>query len=83
MLRFGEVHITRCEFRYSGCWRNSGLSFAHVKKRRNLADGELEVVALACIPCHNKLELMKEAEMEKCVRYVIAQRVLQPRKVGV
>lgn len=81
--RFEAVGITRCEFRYDGCWRDNGLSFAHTKKRRNLRDGELEIVALACIPCHNKIELLKEEVMTKVVLEVIAQRICQPARVSV
>lgn len=76
--RFEAVGLTRCEFRYEGCWRDNGLSFAHIRKRRNLQAGELEKVALACIPCHNKLELMPEPLMTQTVCDVIGRRICQP-----
>lgn len=81
--RFEAAGITRCEFRYEGCWRDNGLSFAHTKKRRNLRDGELEVVALACIPCHNRLELLEEAVMCQKVLEAIQNRICQPSRVRV
>jgi hypothetical protein len=80
---FAAVHITRCEFRYRGCWHDNALGFAHIKKRANLKPNELSIVALACNPCHDLLELLPEAEMEWRVKEVIAQRVLQPAAVGV
>lgn len=76
--RFEAVGITKCEFRFEGCWRDNGLTFAHIRKRRNLLPGELEKVALACIPCHDKLELMPEPVMCQTVCDVIARRICQP-----
>jgi hypothetical protein len=76
--RFEAVGITRCEFNFNGCWRNNALGFAHLRKRRNLREGELKVVALACNSCHDILEAMSEAEMTVTVLAVIQQRILQP-----
>jgi len=81
--RFEAAGITRCEFRYQGCWRDNALSFAHMRKRRNLMPNELKVVALACIPCHDKLELMPEPLMAQTVADVIRQRILQPDLTGI
>jgi hypothetical protein len=81
--RFEAVGIIRCEFRYQGCWHNNALSFAHMRKRRNLAPNELKIVALACIPCHDKLELMPESLMAQTVSDVIQRRVLQPDLTGI
>jgi hypothetical protein len=64
--------------RFEGCWRDNGLSFAHVDKRRFLSEKELREPALACIPCHNKLELMPRDQMRATVEKVIANRVMQP-----
>jgi hypothetical protein len=77
--KFEAAGITRCEFKYSGCFGGVMLSFAHGKKRRNLTVEELEkLVALACINCHTILELKPEEEMEKAVREVIKKRTCQP-----
>jgi hypothetical protein len=76
--RFKRAGITRCEFRFEGCWRDNSLGFAHPRKRRNLRPGELEVVALACGPCHDKLELMPEPVMYLAVTSVITKRRIQP-----
>jgi hypothetical protein len=61
-----------------GCWWDNGLSFAHTKKRRNLIGNELEIVALACAPCHAKLEIMPEKRMTDVILTVIGNRVVQP-----
>jgi len=76
--RFEAVHITRCEFNFQGCWKDNALGFAHIKKRRNLAPNELSVVALACNPCHDKLELMPEPLMTVTVMGAIKRRICQP-----
>jgi hypothetical protein len=76
--RFERAGITSCEFGFEGCWRRNGLSFAHGDKRRYLDQGELEVAALACIPCHNKLELMPRDKMRFEVACAIAKRICQP-----
>jgi hypothetical protein len=77
--RFERAGITSCEFRYQGCWRGNALGFAHVDKRRFLAPGELEKVALACCVCHNKLDNeMTRNEMRREVERVIANRICQP-----
>ena len=76
--RFARARITRCEFRFTGCWRDNSLGFAHLRKRRNLKPGELETVALACGPCHDKLELMPEPVMYLAIAGVIARRAVQP-----
>ena len=74
-LKFAEWGVTTCEVRFQGCWRDNGLSFAHAKKRRNLRQGELSEVVLACAPCHTELELLPEAEMTKIVRRIIKNRL--------
>jgi len=76
---FGAVRITRCEFNFEGCWRDNALGFAHIKKRRNLLPNELKKVALACNPCHDKLELMPEPLMTVTVLDAIKRRICQPR----
>ncbi len=77
-IRFAAVHLITCEFRYAGCWKYNGLTFAHIKKRRNLRPEELEIVALACLNCHGILELMKEEQMTKVILAVIKNRICQP-----
>jgi hypothetical protein len=76
--RFEAVRITECEFNYTGCWHDNGLTFAHLRKRRNLQHGELGKVALACVSCHSKLELMPEPLMTVTVLQVINRRICQP-----
>lgn len=81
--RFAAVGITHCEFKYKGCWYDNGLGFAHLRKRANLRDGELRVVALACNICHDMLELLPEEEMARTVQRAITNRVLQPDLTGI
>ena len=77
--KFEAIGLTYCEFGYPGCWRNNGLSFAHIKKRLNLLPGQLSIVALACPVCHYILDnRMKEVEMTKAVLAVIQKRICQP-----
>lgn len=67
--------VTRCEFRYEGCWNRNGLTPAHSLKRRNITTPEqLREVAIACFICHAKLELLHEPEMTKAVQQAIAAR---------
>jgi len=75
---FEAVGITWCEFRYTGCWRDNGLSFAHTDKRRFLKGDQLYVVALACANCHPMLEILKREEMKERVLEVITRRACQP-----
>ena len=77
-IRFAAIHLITCEFRYEGCWKYNGLTFAHIKKRRNLRPEELEIVALACLNCHNILELMPEKKMTEAIMAVIKKRICQP-----
>lgn len=74
--RFGWAGITVCEFRFEGCWFNEALGFAHCRKRRKLTDEEMYHVALACNPCHDKLELMSPEEMHDAVHEKITRRGL-------
>lgn len=73
-VRFERVGITVCELGYPGCWRDNGLTFAHSKKRRNIGPGELEEACLACIVCHDAIEILPEEEMTTIVRGVISRR---------
>ena len=67
--------ITTCELRYEGCWINNALSYAHSKKRRFICtEDDLREVALACVPCHQKIERLPHDEMERIVREVIERR---------
>ena len=71
---FAAVGITRCEI----CGTDWALSFAHARKRRNLAPGELYVCALICIPHHDELEVLPEAEMCARIHAIIDARTVQP-----
>lgn len=77
-VKFQRAGITSCEARGFGCWRDSGLGFAHKKKRRNLGPGELSEVALLCNICHDRIELLPEQEMTAIVTQIIDSR---PNKV--
>lgn len=70
--------ITRCELRFSGCWGEQALGRAHLRKRRNLKAGELEIIVLACNPCHDIIEAWPEERMTKHLQGVIAARVEYP-----
>lgn len=80
-VAFEAAGITRCEFGYSGCWRDNGLSFAHVDKRGHLRPGEIYAVALACAVCHDILEKMPRLVMRVAVEDVIRKRICQPKLV--
>lgn len=80
-VRFEAAGITECEFKFGGlydCWRNEGLGFAHTDKRRFLKGNELEIVTLACNPCHAILELKPREEMKIEILSVIRNRERQP-----
>lgn len=66
--------IVTCEAGLGGCWRNNGLGFAHLKKRRNLKDGDLQMIVLLCNPCHDKFEILPEAEMGQRLQAIIDAR---------
>lgn len=77
-----QLKITACEFRLRGCWRTTGLSFAHAVKRRFLREDaplgspeHIETVALACLNCHTQLdEHMSHAQMRDAVMDAIRKR---------
>ncbi len=56
---FYKAGIVNCEIKYPGCWKNNALSFAHIDKRRKLSHDDLYKVVLACIPCHDQVEVNK------------------------
>lgn len=63
---FEEKGITTCELMLPGCAYDNFLSFAHYHKRiwykvrgREGLLGEFNQVLLACIPCHQKIEIDK------------------------
>lgn len=76
--RFEAAGITKCEFRFDGCWRGNFLSFVHYDKRRYLNTEQLWIVALGCVPCHQILERMPRTRMKDVVLAVIANRPRQP-----
>lgn len=74
-VRFERAGLTRCEIGYVGCKGGLFLGFAHSKKRRNITtQAEREEVALACVACHQLIEIGPEAEMTQIVREIIAKR---------
>ena len=76
ILRFEKAGITQCELRYSGCWKNNALSFAHSKKRRFITSQEEMVeVVLCCTSCHQIAEY--SPDMYEIVRRVIASRKVE------
>jgi len=77
-IKFAWARITQCELNYPNCWKDQALGFAHAKKRRHLLPGELEVVILACNPCHDIIEKLPESEMAEIVYQVIKSRKTQP-----
>jgi hypothetical protein len=69
--RSGNIY---CEAGFKGCWRDNALSFAHHSKRRKLKAGELEIVALLCIPCHDIIEVWPAARVKGFILKLIARR---------
>jgi len=76
--RFESVGITSCEIRWPQCWRDYALSFAHTRKRRNIPNGELDRVVLACAACHTAVEGLSEHQMNCVLEGIIAARPVQP-----
>lgn len=70
-----KLGITHCEIRLPGCWNRSGLTWAHATKSRFIiTDEDWLRAARACISCHQKIEVMKHAEMAAYVDGAIAAR---------
>ena len=70
-----ELGITTCEIKFSGCLKNWALTWAHSRKGRNIiCDDHWMEAALACVHCHDKIELMKEQEMGDLIRKIISNR---------
>lgn len=76
--RFETAGITTCELRRVGCACHNFLGFAHAKKRRMLTKGDLGVVVLACNYCHDQIEVLPHAEMERIIMAIISARSIQP-----
>jgi hypothetical protein len=73
--RFEWAGITICEFRFQGCYYDASGGFAHCRKRRNLLEGEIWHVGLACLHCHTCLdEKMSHEDMHNEVHKVIEKR---------
>lgn len=69
---------TTCEGRFEGCMVNDGLTFAHSLKRRHITTKTLmRQVALLCVVCHQRIEVMGEAAMCRIVRQLIEKRMFQ------
>lgn len=53
--------IVSCEVHLEGCWGTNALSFAHRYKRRDKrCTHDYKGTILACVPCHQKLEVSRE-----------------------
>lgn len=79
--RFLARGITSCELQLEGCWRDDALGFAHAVKRRKIeADAmpgtpySIETVILACVVCHNRIEVLEPAEMRDAVMSTLNKR---------
>jgi len=70
--------IFHCELRYPGCQLGRCLGYAHALKRSQHPEmyksDELKRVILACNHCHDIIERMAPAEMERIVDRVIELR---------
>lgn len=72
---FAAAGITSCELRLDGCWGDRALGWAHGRKRRHLKGDELKTLtALACNPCHARIEYLPAPEMLAIVQSVIERR---------
>lgn len=74
---FKAMGISYCEAMVepTKCWKTIGLGFAHAAKRRDLKEGELSKVILACQYCHQVLEYEMDAqEMREFVEDTIESR---------
>ena len=75
IAEFERLGITQCELRWDGCWGGSGLTLAHRLKRRKIQnEQEMGTVALLCVICHQKVEVMSADEMFKIITDVIERR---------
>lgn len=78
--RLKERHIENgypqtCELKLGGCLKSWACSWAHSKKGRFIqTDDDWMTAVLACVHCHNAIELLPRAEMEKVVLNTIAAR---------
>lgn len=80
---FDANGITECELGYAQCRRNNYLTWAHGKKRRHLAPGELKsLVILACVICHAVIERLPEDKMCAIVKKTIADRNRRLSQLG-
>jgi len=71
-----SIGVASCELKMEpGCLRDWALGFAHSRKSRNIVtDAHWEECALACIKCHERIELLPEQDMGDVIRKVIANR---------
>lgn len=66
--------ITRCEFKFPGCW-GTIQGRAHSRKGRNIVgEDQWAEAAAACNHCHLAAEMMPEKEMGDLIRKIIANR---------
>lgn len=72
---FEAKGITKCEMGLPGCWRDNGLSFAHLDKRRYLKEEDLKEVVLTCISCHQFVEYKGRPIMRSMLTKAIKRRI--------
>jgi hypothetical protein len=71
---FKELGITSCEIKLENCWRDNALGYAHLDKRRFLSKEDLITGVLACVICHQKVEVLPREEMKKILTKIIKKR---------
>jgi len=80
--KLNKLGIDHCEIKLKGCWKRSGLTWAHSVKSRFLVTPEdFLVAARACKWCHtmapNCIEDRSHAEMKRIVLEAIQNRKTQ------
>lgn len=71
----GKLRISECEIKLKGCWRRTGLTWAHSRKSRFLVlDKDWKEAARSCLYCHQIIEVMKHSQMHKIIVEAIARR---------
>jgi len=76
---FAKWKIIKCEIKLEGCLRDNYLGFAHIKRRVELTNEQIEspqFVVLACQQCHNTVD----NEMKKQDSYKLLKKIVEKRK---
>ena len=76
--RFDVVGIDSCEIRLDGCKGRSFLGFAHLDKRDHLSEEDLYIAVLACVSCHDIIEVLPRKQMRSILQSIIDKRRIQP-----